>query len=328
MAKKSPVSINDNGVEVLEPQIKPESEPQQPMSLVLTKLSEDTSPMAAVDRREFQRLIKSRVDTLLNAFKNDLDGTETKITENIRRDRGLILTKDQLNELIESLDTQIEEIISKHVASEKEKVEIEISDIEDEYDSKQKDMKQRHRDEWQKLLEERKEAITKHRTKLKNAEDRIALEYAKDLAEKRIEYQQQRNHSAAAEIEIKVEVMKRVALMKNQRSHLEHAVRDAGNRAQEQLIVAMTRGEASKLIYLIPTVGEALVLCSSAEGLYSLLRRMDPTMPAMPILPAPSKVVLDEEENNDEDEDEEDDEGDIEHDEIYDDEETPSWRRR
>lgn len=287
------------------------------------------TPLNTTDRNQLQKLIKSRSDTILKALEQELNGNVDVIKDSLLRDRGITIASAQLNELIKSITEQIEAEVEEHTKLEKERVEIEMDELEEEYSEKEREMKERHKKEWKEVGEEKRDKKRKLKDKLKSAEDRVTKEKAASLVAQKLEYQKQ--HAVAKQVEAEVEAasQQRLLLIKQSKGRLEHTIRDATNRALEELWLVDSREAASELIHKIPTVNEALDLCQSPEGIHNLFRRLDPTIAALPAPKIDESKIIDpqEDEKQDDDEDEEDEEDrDWEHDQVY--EEDGTRRRR
>lgn len=287
-------------------------------------------PLTSSERNAIQKLIIRRQDTILKALATELDGKPEHIYDVCRREKGITLTPQQLDELIKVTTEQIETEIEKHVGKERERIEITIGDLDEEFMQKEREMKERHKKEWTELAEQKKQKKEELRSELRNTEERVAQEIAKDLIEKKKGYQVQLATTKTLEVQIKVEAERRMALLTNSKGRLEHIIRDATGRALEKLWTVDTRKEAAGLVESIPTVTEAIKLCQSPEGMASLFRRLDPSIAELPA-PATIDVPAEEVEEREEEVDEEDTDyarrrRDREHDEVY--EETEARSRR
>lgn len=241
-------------------------------------------PLSSQERKSYEKRIIDRRDTMLEALSGQFSGSPDKVIEALRHEKGVTLTVEQLNELIEGVDRQIEEAISTHITDEQDRLKVQLADVDENFDEEEKGMKERHRKEWVDLGERKKEAKKKLNQELKSAKERVMKEQATDLVAAKMKYSSQMLLTRQKEQEIKVEAQVRTALLQKSRGRLEHTIRDAANRALEDILNVTTRKEAADLMYRIPTVGEAVEMCASAEGFGSLLKRLDPSM----MLPAPA----------------------------------------
>ena len=268
-----------------------------------------------------------RKEAILTALNDILDGDPAKVLDKLRRDKGVVLTVQQLNELIEGVDRQIEEEITDHIKDEQARLRVAIADLDETFEGKELELKEKHRQEVKALIEEKKTAKAKLDKELKDAKDKVIETHAKELYDTREKYKHDMLVARQIEQEIQFTAQQQTALLKRSRGMLLHTINDATNRALEQLLVVRTREEAGKLIDLIPTVNEAIQKCQSADGFNAFIKRLDPTM----MLPAPApmdpaklkraEAAVEAEKKEDENEDQEheaDEEETIEnHDEIY-----------
>ena len=242
--------------------------------------------LSTTDRNQFSKRILDRKEAILTALNDILDGDPEKVLDKLRRDKGVVLTVQQLNELIEGVDKQIEEDITEHIKDEQERLKVAIADLDEDFEEKELELKERHRQEVKALIEEKKVAKAKLDKELKDAKDKVIEAKAKDLYNQREKYKHDMLVARQVEQEIQFTAQQQTALLKRSRGMLLHTINDATNRALEQLLVVRTREEAGALIELIPTVNEAIQKCQSADGFNAFVRRLDPTM----MLPAPAPI--------------------------------------
>jgi hypothetical protein len=290
-----------------------------------------STPLNTTDRNQLQKLITRRSETMLKALEQELNGNVDVIKDDLLRKAGITINAAQLEELIKSVQAQIDAEVEDHTRTENERIEIETAELEEEYDEKEREMKERHKREWRELGDQKKDQRRKLKEKAKSAKERVTKEHAGHLVTKKQELQ--KNVAIAKQVEAEVEAtsQQRLLLIKQSKGRLEHTIRDATNRALEELWLVGSREEATGLIEKIPTVSEALAMCQSPEGIHDLFRRLDPNVQALPAPTIEEDRIIDvgAEEQTDEDEDDEeedDDDRDWDHDnEVY---EEPSHRRR
>lgn len=239
--------------------------------------------LTSVDRNAFSKHIKARQEAMLKALTDQMNGNPDQVMDTLRREKGMTLSEEQLKSLIKGVEGQIDNTIEECLADEKEKIEVALSDLGEKYEEKQREMKERHRKEWHELAEAQKEQRKEFRDKLKKAKEKVVEEKAVDLNQKLRQYRGILEATKQMEAEVKAESVHRIALFNTSRKRLEHIIKDAANRAQEQLWMVGTRSEAAALVNGIPTVSEALQQCNSVDGFNSLMRKLDPNM----ALPAP-----------------------------------------
>lgn len=247
----------------------------------------DPNILTPAEKREWKTAIQRRQATMLSALDNQLSGTIDHVIAELRAQRGLVISEAELTDLITNIDDQIKAEISKFLASEKRRVEIRIEETNDDYDTKEREMKIRHKKEWEDLGKERKTNLDGLRDELRNAEEKVAKEHTGELLERKREYHRQLLHAREAEKHISVEAENRIRIMGRSKAKLSNLITDAGGRALEQLLLINTREEANALLVSIPTVSEALDMCSSIDGIGNLMKRLDPRF----LLAGPSQPV-------------------------------------
>lgn len=249
---------------------------------------DDHTVLTGTDRQHFFRLINRRQDTILKALNDEMQGGKEEVVyDMIRCERGITFSEDQLEELIKSIDDQIKAELDRRMAKERRRLEVKRSEVVEDFEEREQEMKKRHREEYRALLQEKKDAQAKVREELSNIEEAITKEHAGPLLEKKLEYQGKLAHAKQIEMEVKALGNQRLAVIRQSKGRLEHTIRDAAGRALEMLTMqAMTRAQARELLEKIPTVTEAIKLCSSPEGIEEFFRMLDPNMPK-PALPAP-----------------------------------------
>lgn len=254
-------------------------------------MAKDLNLLAPAEKREWKSLIVRRQETMLAALDDQLGGSIDSIIAELRIQRGITLTEGELQELVEAVDEQIKAEIAKHLGDEKRRLEIDIETTNDDYDTKEREMKQRHKQEWDELGKARKARLEELRTQARSAEERVAKQHTGELLTKKQEYQRQLTHVREAEKLIGVEADQRLRVMQRSKGKLINLITDAGGRALEQLMVISTKEEAKSLLESIPTVSEAVELCRSAEGVQTLMGKLDPNIKALPA-PAPANNVV------------------------------------
>ena len=247
-------------------------------------------PLSSSDRQQYTRLINRRQETILKALVQELESDPEHIYAMLRQQRGQIYTSEQLKEVIDGIEGEIQAEVEKHMAGERHRIHAKQQDIIDSYEEKERELKRKQKEEFKLLLEEKKKAKEAIREEQRNIEKTIVEKYALPLYRKKEEAQRKLAEAKSSELEIKAQADQRIAIVKRSKDRLEHTVRDATGRALEGLMTAADKGEAQALLESIPTVAEAIQLCSSAEGIEQLFRRLDPSMP---MLPEPSSEVKD-----------------------------------
>jgi hypothetical protein len=239
-------------------------------------------PLNTADRNALNKLIVRRKDTVLNALGSELGHDANKVAEELRHQKGIVMTEGQYLELIEGIDEQIKAEVGQRVQRRKQEIEIETSEIEDDYLQKDQEMKRKHAEEFKALLDEKKKKKQEARNKLRTLEQDVAREHASELLQKKMGYQKEASVLKQQEAEIRAEAQRRVTVISKSRDRLVHIVDDATNRALETLWTTEDRQEAQELINRIPTVGEAIEMCASPDGLRDLFKRLDPNVKALP----------------------------------------------
>lgn len=256
------------------------------------------------DRRDWRGLIQARTTAMLRALDTQLGGSVDTIIAELRAREGIVLTEEQLDQLIEKCDEQIKAEVEKHLGDEKRRVEIEIEETNDTFDEKDREMKARHRREWEAQADERKKTLEGLRAKLRDTEKRIAQEHTGEILKQKQEYQRERLHVSERERVISAEAEQRVQIVRASKGRLQNMITDAGHQALEKLMMAKSAEEAQLLLQSIPTVNEAVELCRSADGLKTLMQKLDPNIKCLPgPAPEPNRVKPVEAEIVDDDDD-------------------------
>jgi hypothetical protein len=260
-----------------------------------TPQEDDYTLLTATDRQHFFRLINRRQDTILKALNDEMQGgKEDVVYDMIRREKGMVFSTDQLKDLISSIDEQIKAELEKRMSKERRRLEVKRSEVVEDFEEQEEELKKRHREEYRVLRDSKKAAQAKIREELSNIEEAVTKEHAGPLLQKKMEYQSQLAQAKQVEMEVQALGNQRLAVIRQSKGRLEHTIRDAAGRALEMLTMqAMTRSEAKNLLEKIPTVAEAIKLCSSPEGIEEFFRMLDPNMPKPALPPPPSAVEVD-----------------------------------
>jgi hypothetical protein len=248
-------------------------------------------PLLLAERKEFQKLIERRRKTILSSLEIELSGDEDVVNTRIRMEKGISLSSEQLEALIEGIGEQVKLIVEQNLPGEKREIEIAISNIDEDFDEKISLLKEQMRGQVQALENDRKAAKGTLKEKMKTAEERVATDFAKDLVEKRNEYTKELGRTKALEAEMKGEVLKRLSMIRQSKGRIKAMVMDASGRALEDLMTVTTAAEASELVKRIPTVSEAMECIKSSEGLHKLFRMLDPNIVALPPPSAESPAI-------------------------------------
>lgn len=271
-------------------QKKPEKKPETKPETALAIPTKDP-PLTTSDRNAFARLIKARQEAMLKALTDESSDNPDQVVESLRRQIGITLSPNQIESLIKSIDEQIDSTIEESVADEKERIEVALSDLDESYEEKQRQMKERHRKEWHDLAEEQKDERGKLKKQLRDAKEKVVVEKAGDLHQKRAEYKALLVKTRQLEARVQAESVSRIAILKTSRKRLEHIIQDAANRALEELWMTDSRAKAAELVKAIPTVSEALRKMDSMDGFNELMKRLDPQMALPPPTISPSDVA-------------------------------------
>lgn len=262
---------------------KPEKEEQAPKPTSLA-VSKDKS-LTSTDRKQFASLITKRQDTILRALTDELDRkSEDTIIDKIRSERGIVYSPRQLKEMIESIDDQIQAEVEKHIADERNKLNLERTEVTEAFEERESEMKKRHRAEFRALQEMKKQKLEEIRGKLSEVKENIVKKHAMPLIEKKQEYQSKLAFAKQQELEIQAQGRQRKILIRQYRGRLENTIRDVTNRSLEKLAMeAETREDAVKLMDMIPTFSEAVTMVSTPEGIEKFFRRLNPDMPTLDV---------------------------------------------
>lgn len=291
-------------------------------------------PLNTTDRKSFEKLIVRRQDTVLKALVNEAGDGADKIIDTLRIEAGITLTEEQYLELIEGIDDQIKVEVNEHIHIERQKIEIAMEDVGESFGDREKEMKKKHKDEWNALGAEKKKAKSDNRQGLRDLETRLAREHAKDLLAKKLKFQKEMAVVKQKEAEISAEARRRATIFAKSKGRLDDVIRDATNRALERLWTTEDRAYAEELILTIPTVAEVIQICQGEDGIGGLFKRLNPDVN---LLPAPVvekeatqtiEVTVPTSVDEDDEEDEEDEDRTADHaEEVYG-EDHRRWRNR
>jgi hypothetical protein len=275
------------------------------------------TPMTATERREIKTLIEKRSSSLISSLGDELSGKPELIKERIKIEKGVRFDPEQLKSMIGSVNDQIKEIVGEHIENEQEKHRAAESDIEEEYDRLEEQLKKRHSEEWNKMMDEKSAKTKGLKEKARNIEKDIINQQCKELGDKRASYQLELVKARELESEIEALTSQRLSSIKHNKGRLISLIRDKTNNALERLYTTDNRKEARDLITGIPTIAEAIGMCQTLEGIDGLFKRLDPSR----MLPGPmedessklknvnavdASIVTGEENNYDGEEEEED----------------------
>jgi hypothetical protein len=318
-AKNFALTNHQKRCDVIHPEISPPERPKAGNG--------DRPPetMTTTDRNAFNRLITERATTILKALDDELDGSPEHILDQLRLKKGLLHTVQELNQMIEGINEQIKAEIQNSLKSEDQKIENDLADVDDDFEAREREMKERHKREYKALLAEKNQKKTELRQKKKHLEQEIEKQKCGVLLEQKEDLQRKRVYAKQQELVLKAESKQQQAMISQNKGRLKHIINDAKNRALEKLWTTNSREEAEELIHQIPTVQEALELMQ-AQGVGALLQRINPSL----VLPAPDMKdippEIEPEEKEEEEEEEEFDEEEVE--EEYDEEVYGERRRR
>lgn len=244
----------------------------------------DPDFLAPADRKEFKVAISRRRDTMLTGLDDQLAGNVDQIIAQLREVNEITLTEEQLSDLIEGCDEQIRGELQKHLADEKRRVQVSIEEANDSLDQQEREMKARHKMEWEGLKKMREAKIEELRNQLRTAEERVAREHTAEILDKKKEYQRKKVQVKEMETKIAAEAQSRVLMIQRNKGKLINLINDGANRSLEELITITSRKRAIELLNQVPTVAEAVELCSTADGIMDLFKRLDPNQKALPDL--------------------------------------------
>jgi hypothetical protein len=262
------VSRPTTGLAMLVPSVSPERQAEK---------------LNATSRKEFKVAIERRATNMKNALNGQMGGRIDVIISNLRIKANIIYTEQQLKEMIKKADAEIAEEANKYLGPEKLRIESEIETSNDEFSQQQREMKLRHKEEWNNLKKLKMEAGNKLRADLVTAEQRVKAEHTAHMLQKRNEYSKILTEVREKEARITNEAEAQVRLMDTRRNTINSLLEDCVGRAQEQILYVGTVGEAMQLVNMVPTVQAAMILAKSARGLAVLMHQLDPTSYAEPV---------------------------------------------
>lgn len=252
--------------------------------------SNGNSHLTPADRREIQRLIVRRQDTLLKAMGEEIDGRPESIIEKLRADRGVTLSHSQIKELINKIDQQIKDETEPHLEDEKEKLNVKKSDIDEEYAKLEREMRDIHKKAYTALLEKKASEKAKITEEIKAVEQKVIKERAFHLVEQRQKLQTDLVTTEKAEAEVQAVAQTQVVLFKRNKGRIESLIREAANTALEELVGVSDRIEAQELIKRIPSLTEALNILQNRDGLVSFMNRLNPDIKVLAYTPQKADI--------------------------------------
>lgn len=281
MTEMNVVSAPDDSTEIVR------AVPQQSTALAIP--SQHCSPpvsekvrqerLTPTARKEFRVAIERRSDAMLEALNTSIGGDVDTIIQNLRLRSNIKLPESKLRELVKGCDDQIKAEITTHLGPEKLRIESEIEQLNDDFDTRERDMKARHKSEWDDLKKGRKAKLDELKVRLVNAEESVRKTHTPFIVQKKQNYMAEIARVAEIEATITHEADQQVRLIKHRKHQLRNLVEDATGRALERLLMVETRDDANNLVLMIPTVQDALALSKSAKGLQELMHRLDNSIP-------------------------------------------------
>lgn len=241
------------------------------------------TPLTATERREIKTLIEKRSSSLISSLGDELCGKPELVRERIKIEKGVRFDPDQLKNMISGVNDQIKEVVGEHIENEQERHRAAESDIDDEYERLEEQMKKKHSEEWNKLMDEKTTKTKALKEKARNIEKDIISEQCKELGEKRSSYQLELIKARELDSEIEALVTQRTSSIKHNKGRIISLIRDKTNNALEILYTTDNREEARKLITGIPTIAETISMCQTLEGIDTLFKKLDPSR----MLPGP-----------------------------------------
>lgn len=238
--------------------------------------------LSHADRREIQRLIIRRQDTLLKAMTEEIDGRPESIAERLRAERNVTLTVSQIKDLLNKVEQQIKDDTEPHLEDEKEKLNVKKADIDDEYGKLERDMRERHKKEYREICEKKTSEKQKISEEIRAVEQKVVIERCSHLVVQRQSLQSQLIATEKAEAEVQAQLNTQVIVIKRNRGRIESLIREAANSALEDLVAVGDRIAAQALIKRIPTLTEAINMIQQKDGLDSFMRRLNPDIKALP----------------------------------------------
>lgn len=232
------------------------------------------SMLSATERKDFRTAIMSRKVLLLQTLDERFNTSIDTLITNGRQDAGLIHTTEECDQLIESITTQINSRVNPLVNAKRVELELNSEKINDEYDTKEREMKARHKTEYDALRAERDKLLTDIKSQRKQIERQVAEEHAGDLLKKKAEYEEMRGKAVESEIKIKQDADYQWNMLQTNKDRIKQLIEDKAMRAVEELIMINNRDEAIKILHSIPSVEEAMTILNSMNGVKTLLERV------------------------------------------------------
>jgi hypothetical protein len=237
-------------------------------------MASNIDALSPTERKEFRTLIGNREAGLLAALEEQFNTTTDSLMQVLRISYGLQYTSIQLKDLLKSTEEQITLTVSKHIQTEKTRIETQVQEVTDDFEQKEREMKERHRREYEALRQEKEDQLSVFKAQRQKLEATLAMQYARDLVEKREEYKRQLADTTEKEIQIGQEADIQHTLMVTNKARIRQLLQDRANRAREALVMIDTRTEAKTLLTDIPTVEEAMDILRGKDGVRSLLEKV------------------------------------------------------
>ena len=249
------------------------------------KSTKDPDSLTATERREFRVALENRADLMQETIATELATDEASAIENIRVERNIMYTANQLNDMVAAVGDQIEAVVGEHLEDESTAIKLKIVEIDDEYSRKENELRTRHRQEHDELMEKKRQAKDDLQDQLRNAKARIAKEHADELTKKKQQLVLDLAKAEETEIEIKREAKQRAITGARYRGRIEAVIHDKLNSLREKLLITSSREEAIGLLTELPSVNYIIEMCKSVDGISNMLQSLNPDVKS---LPAPS----------------------------------------
>lgn len=245
--------------------------------------------LSITEKQALKRLIEQRRDSMTRALNGELNKTEEDFLLMIRTERGLPRTREEVNGLLQSLRNELKSATESKVGNERASIRLKIDEVDEEYDKKDKELKERHRLEYTALQEERKNAKKKLRDELLTVEENVAKEHFGPILMEITSLEKEALTLTEQEGQIKEEAQRRVISIRKHKNHIESAITDAANRALETLWTSNSLEGMENLVQSIPTIAEAMQIVQGKDGIMNLFKRLNfqlalpaPVAPAAP----------------------------------------------
>jgi molecular chaperone GrpE (heat shock protein) len=211
-------------------------------------MADKNDKLTASDRNAFKNFVGQRKDSLLKTILDEMGDKSDDQLHWLRMQAGLVVTPDQLEEQLNELERNLNEKVCEHVRKANNKLGVERAELCESYDKQLRDLREKYNKERADLESARDRAISDHDIRKDQVEDEIRKNEYPEESSQIDELKKKIESAKKIDQEIKVKLKNRNILIRNYRSRVESAVREACNNAIERLWTVETREEAKEIV--------------------------------------------------------------------------------